>query len=178
MTKIVQFDPDIHMKDYRQMNIDYTHWMADQFRENYNIDLFSMVGKTAHEMVDNPEGARARFTTLKPPDGILLIVEDDGQVAGMGAVRMLSDEAGEIKRMYNDPQYRGRGYGRLMLNKLLEVGRDLGCSSFFLNTPKFAVAAQGLYRSAGFVEQEQCAPIRSMTSPTFEPYVLYMEKKE
>ena len=176
MAEIVPFNPEHHMEDYRQLSLDYTYYVADQLKENYNLDLFSLIGKSAHEMVDDPEGGTLGFTALEPPDGVLLIIEDDGQVVGMGAVRMLSDEAGEIKRMYNDPQYRGRGYGRLMLNKLLEVGRGLGCSTFYLNTPKYAVAAQGLYRSVGFVVRDQYPGL--VVGPIFMPYVLYMEKKE
>ena len=175
MPKILQFDPDVHMEDYRQMNIDYAHWMADQYKENYNLDLFSLIGKTVKELIDDPESNTHRYTNLKPPNGNLLIIEDDGKVAGMGAIRMLSDETGEIKSMYNNPLYRGRGYGRLMLNKLLKVGRELGCSTFYLNTPKYAVAAQGLYRSVGFKETDYQG---SKASPTFQPYVIYMEKKE
>jgi hypothetical protein len=44
MAAVVLFDSDVHMEDYRRMNIDYGNWMADQYKENYNLDLFSMIG--------------------------------------------------------------------------------------------------------------------------------------
>jgi len=52
-------------------------------------------------------------SSLRPPDGVIYLLVDDGDiVAGMGAIRKVSDEIGEIKRMYIRPLYRGRGYGK------------------------------------------------------------------
>jgi len=58
---------------------------------------------------------------LKPPGGILYMLVVEGEVAGMGALRKLSDEVGEVKRMYNRPHYRGRGLGKKMLKRLLDI---------------------------------------------------------
>ena len=94
----------------------------------------------------------------------------------MGALRKLDGRIGEIKRMYIRPTYRGRGYGKQMLNKLLKVGREFGCSSFVLETSKFMAVAQHIYRSAGFVEREEYP--ESETPTILRQYQLYMEKKE
>jgi ribosomal protein S18 acetylase RimI-like enzyme len=104
------------------------------------------------------------------------LVKEDGEIAGMGGIRKLSDETGEIKRMYIRPLYRGRGYGKQLLNKLLEKGREFGCSSFVLETSKFMTVAQYIYRSAGFVEREEYPG--SETPAIFRSYQIYMEKKE
>jgi len=63
-----------------------------------------------------------------------------------------------------------------MLNKLLEAGREFGCSTFVLDTAKFMTAAQHIYRSAGFVEREEYP--ESEVPATFQPYWLFMEKVE
>ena len=94
----------------------------------------------------------------------------------MGAIRKLSNDIGEIKRMYIRPLYRGRGYGKQMLNKLLEVGREFGCSSFLLETSKFMTLAQYIYRSAGFIEREEYP--ESETPIILRQYQLFMEKTE
>ena len=52
----------------------------------------------------------------------------DDVLIGMGAIRKVSEEIGEIKRMYIQPSHRGRGHGKQMLNKLLEAGREFGFS--------------------------------------------------
>jgi ribosomal protein S18 acetylase RimI-like enzyme len=116
------------------------------------------------------------FTKLKPPEGVTLILKVDGNIAGMGAIRKIRETVGELKRMWNRPEYRGKGYGKEMVNKLLEAGRELGCSSFLLDTPKFAYAAQHVYKSAGFKERERYP--ESVIQPVFQPYWIYMEKKE
>ena len=69
-----------------------------------------------------------------------------------------------------------RSIGKQMLNRLLEVGREFGCSSFRLDSAKFMTVAQYIYRSAGFVEREEYP--ESEVPAAFRPYWLFMEKKE
>jgi GNAT superfamily N-acetyltransferase len=139
MVEFVQFDLDVHKKEYVKLNVEFVTWIADQLGENYQIDAVSMIGQTIPEYVD---AHLEDLTSLKPPDGIIYLLVVEGDIAGMGALRKIGDEIGEIKRMYIRPFYRGRGYGKQMLNKLLEVGRRFGCSSFLLETSKFMTVAQ------------------------------------
>ena len=172
MEEFVPFDPDVHTEEFTQMNIEYLTWVFNQLDENYQIDTAALLGQTVPEGVnDNLEP----HISLKPPEGILYILEVDGKVAGMGVLKKLSDGIGEVKRMYNRPQFRRRGYARQMLNKLIETGRVYGFSTFRLDTPKFSVAHH-LYRSAGFTERE--AYPESEIPPMFQPYWIWMEKKE
>ena len=41
------------------------------------------------------------------PDGRLLLVEVDGQIAGTISLRKIRGDCGEIKRMYIKPEFRG-----------------------------------------------------------------------
>jgi ribosomal protein S18 acetylase RimI-like enzyme len=173
MAKFVPFDLNVHKDVFVELNVEFITWIADQLRENYQLDSVSKIGKTIPEYVD---AHLEDLTSLKPPDGVIYLLVDDGDVAGMGAIRKLSDEVGEIKRMYIRPLYRGRGYGKQMLNKLLEVGRKLGCSSFLLETSKFMTVAQHIYKSAGFIEREEYP--ESETPEIFRLYQIFMEKKE
>ncbi len=151
MVEFIQFDPNVHMKDYIEMYIEYMTYIFKEIKEHHQIDFLSRVNQTVAEWVnDNLEP----YINLKPPKGILIILKVDGEVAGMGTLRRVREKVGEIKRMYNKPKIRRKGYGRLMLNKLMEVGIEMGCTSFLLDTPKFSVAHH-LYRSAGFEEIEE-----------------------
>ena len=172
MEEFVSFDPDVHMEEFIQMNVDYLTWVSEQLDENYRVDAVSVLGQTIPEWVDDN---LEPYISLKPPEGILYILEVDGDVAGMGVLKKLSDGIGEVKRMYNRPQFRRRGYARRMLNKLMEAGREYGISTFRLDTPKFSVAYH-LYRSTGFIERE--AYPESEIPPMFQPYWIWMEKKE
>ena len=173
MVEFVPFELKVHKEEYRQLNIELITWIADQLRENYQTDAVSIVGQTIPEYVnDHLED----LTSLKPPDGIIYLLVAEGEIAGMGAIRKLSDKIGEIKRMYIRPTYRGRGYGKQMLNKLLGIGREIGSSSFLLETSKFMVVAQHIYKSAGFRERREYP--ESEVPVTFRPYWVFMEKKE
>ena len=173
MEEFVIFNPDIHMDDFHQMNIEYATWLWDQLQVNYQVDPYSVTGQTPQEYVDDH---LEPFTSLKPPNGALYILEVDGEVAGMGGIRILRDTVGEVKRMYNRPQYRGRGLGKKMLNKLLEAGRELGCTTFILDSARFMHAAHHIYRSAGFKDRGEYP--ESEPPEILRKYWIYMEKKE
>ncbi|MFX0059659.1 MAG: GNAT family N-acetyltransferase [Candidatus Hodarchaeota archaeon] len=68
----------------------------------------------------------------------------------MGALRKVQMNIGEIKRMFILPEFRGNGFGKVLLEKLLEKGKEFGCSTFILDTGKFMKSAQHIYRLAGF----------------------------
>jgi ribosomal protein S18 acetylase RimI-like enzyme len=171
MVEFVPFDVDVHKEVFAQLNIEFITWIADQFRVNYQLDAASNIGQTIPEYVNThlPE-----LTSLAPPDGIIYLLRDEGNIVGMGAIRKLSNEIGEIKRMYIRPLYRGRGYGKQMLNILLEAGRELGCSAFRLETSKFMTVAQHIYKSVGFTERDEYP--ESETPAVLRRYQVFMEK--
>jgi ribosomal protein S18 acetylase RimI-like enzyme len=173
MQRFVPYNPNVHNDDFFQMNIEYMTWIHDQLDENYQIDSRSMVSSTIQERA---YATLEQYGSLNPPLGIVYIIEVDGDVAGMGALRKLNANVGEFKRMYNRPKYRGKGYGKKMVNKLLGDGRRFGCSSFLLDTAKFMTAAQHIYRKAGFKEIEDYP--ESEIPSVFRQYYIFMEKKE
>lgn len=149
--KFIQFNPDRHKEDFIQLNIETMAWHFKEFKEHYVLDAQELVGSTSIEIA---ESSFETYRELKPPLGIFYIMYIDGKAAGMGAIRKHGEDFGEIKRMYNRPKFRGRGLGKMMVDRLLEDGSKLGVTWFGLNTPKFAYAAQHVYRSAGFREVE------------------------
>ena len=173
MVELVPFDPDAHMDEFRQMNVDSVRWHIEELQKKYQIDAVSIIGQSIEEYVD---AHLEPYTVLKPPDGVVYILEVEGEVAGMLTLTKLNDDTGELHRMWINLDRRGSGYGRPLLNKVLEAGRDLGCSTIKLSTPKFAHAAQHLYRSAGFQETGEY-PESEVPLP-LRQYWIYMEKKE
>lgn len=53
---------------------------------------------------------------------------------GMGALKVHSNELGEVKRMYTDPQIRGTGTGRIILEAVESKARALRISRLVLET--------------------------------------------
>jgi ribosomal protein S18 acetylase RimI-like enzyme len=103
--------------------------------------------------------------------GDFLVGEHDGagtlRVVAMGALRPLSAERGEIKRMRVHPSMQGRGYGRAVLLALEERARQLGYRELELETGVLQTAAIGLYTSHGFVEFKR-GKVRHMDCIWFE----------
>ena len=67
-----------------------------------------------------------------------------------GAYRPLESDIGEIKRMYVDPAYRGKGIGRKLLAVLEERARLAGYARIWLETGTRQPEAVKLYESTGY----------------------------
>lgn len=82
---------------------------------------------------------------------------DDGTLAGMGAMKQLSPDHGEVKSMRAAPAMRGRGVGRAMLAHIIAAARARGYHRLSLETGTAALHddAVRLYRANGFVS---CGP--------------------
>ena len=91
--------------------------------------------------------------SFAPPDGTFLVGEVDGEAIACGGVRRC-DEAppgvGEVKRMYVDPSYRGRGLGRVLLAALEAEGDRLGYERLWLETGTAQPEALRLYETSGW----------------------------
>lgn len=78
-------------------------------------------------------------------------VGDD--LAGMGALKMLAGNQGELKSMRVAPQWLGQGIGKAMLRHLLATARAMGMARVSLETGRGAAfePAIALYRAHGLV---------------------------
>lgn len=94
------------------------------------------------------------LSKLKSPDITFWTVWEGNILLGCGALKELTATHGEIKSMRTPAKLRSRGAGRAVLNQIVETTRQRGYSLLSLETgthPAF-LAAQQLYRSAGFQE--------------------------
>lgn len=78
------------------------------------------------------------------------VLRSDGVAAGCGGVKLFGTAYGEIKRMYVRPQYRGRGFAKLMLNHLSGYAWAQGVTLLRLETGIHQHEAIGLYERMGF----------------------------
>jgi GNAT superfamily N-acetyltransferase len=89
-------------------------------------------------------------TEYATPTGAFILAEEDGQYLACIAVRQFAAEVGEIKRLYVAPAARGRGLGRVLVERIIAEARKLGYRSLLLDTLPFMKEAQSLYLSMGF----------------------------
>ena len=84
------------------------------------------------------------------PDGCLLLAYTNDEVVGCVAVRKMSDDICELKRMYARPDFRGLGIGRQLALVAIELARRTGYHRMRLDTLSSMTAAIMLYQSLGF----------------------------
>lgn len=82
--------------------------------------------------------------------GALLIASIEGAPAGTIALRRLTDRAGEVKRLYLRPQFRGRRLGRHLVERVIERARAMGYQTLYADTLPIMTDALNLYARMGF----------------------------
>jgi putative acetyltransferase len=107
--------------------------------------------------VDDPDALpasyRAEIADGAPATGTLFLLDAGGVAAGMYVLAPTPDrETGELKRLWVEPDWRGRGLGRLMIQDAIRRSTDVGRKSLRLSVWEWRTGALGLYRSAGFLD--------------------------
>ncbi len=94
---------------------------------------------------------------LRAPEVTFWSAWEGDAVVGVGALKRLSADHGEVKSMHTAEASRGRGVGSALLREIMAAARACGMSRLSLETgswPYFA-PARALYARRGFVE---CGP--------------------
>lgn len=116
------------------------------------IHLISARRETAHGSAHALD-----LAGLQTTDVHFWTIWDDETLLGMGALKRLSADHGEIKSMHTAQAMRRRGAGSAMLRHIIAIARESGMSRLSLETGSWEYfrPGQALYRSRGFVE---CPP--------------------
>jgi putative acetyltransferase len=99
------------------------------------------------------------LAALRAPEITFWSAWEGEAVVGVGALKRLSADHGEVKSMHTAEAARGRGVGSALLRQIVATARAAGMSRLSLETgawPYFA-PARALYARHGFVE---CGPFR------------------
>ena len=78
--KLRRADPGVDGELAAALMVEYLTWGNERLRDEYGVV----------EPVTDPSFERERLGAYRPPAGVLLIAECDGDPAGVGALRMLS----------------------------------------------------------------------------------------
>jgi ribosomal protein S18 acetylase RimI-like enzyme len=86
-------------------------------------------------------------------DGIFLVLTDDDQIIGTGAIRKIDGKICELKRVWLLFEYHGKGLGYRMIEELFAFAREKGYQRVRLETDRDAQSrAFDLYKRLGFNE--------------------------
>ena len=94
------------------------------------------------------------------------------ELAGIGALKTLDAQRGELKSMRVDDRFRGAGVGRALLRHIVAESRLRGMTSLWLETGSTAefLPAKRLYESEGFVV---CGPFEGYV---LDPFSIFMTR--
>ncbi|WP_461102702.1 GNAT family N-acetyltransferase [Spirosoma koreense] len=149
----------------KKLWFDYLVWGNDRMQELYGVHPHN-----PKEAVDQDIQQIGKF---QPPYGQLILAIYEGEVCGLGSLKRINSDIGEIKRMFVDPATRRIGAGRAILDRLLLEAKKVGYKQIRLDNPKFMEAAHALYRRFGFRDIDAYPEMEIPAE--FKDYLLFME---
>jgi ribosomal protein S18 acetylase RimI-like enzyme len=134
--QIIQASSPGEIDQARSLFREYETWLGlDLCFQNFEKELAELPGAYA------------------PPAGRLLLAFDGDQVAGCVALRKLTDDTCEMKRLFLRTGFQGRGLGRQLVDAILTEAREIGYGRMRLDTLSAHMGkAISLYRTLGFKE--------------------------
>jgi ribosomal protein S18 acetylase RimI-like enzyme len=149
----------------RHLWTEYLTWGNDRMQSLYGVHPHNPEETAAHDITV--------IDIFQPPKGRLKLAHIDANACGIGCLKRIDDEIGEIKRMYVDPSFRQIGAGRALLRSLLDAAKEAGYKKVRLDSPKFMEAAHSLYRRFGF---KDISAYEGVEIPEeFRQHLLFME---
>jgi GNAT superfamily N-acetyltransferase len=125
----------------RSEDVQEVRTLFEEYQESIGLDL---------EFQDFSSELASLPGAYVPPRGRLLLARSGGAAAGCVALRPLSADTCEMKRLYVRPAFRKAGAGRLLAERLIAEARSIGYARMCLDTLPSMVRAQQLYESLGF----------------------------
>ncbi len=99
-----------------------------------------------------------------PGDGVFLVLYEKDAVIGCGGLRRLEKKDAELVRLWLRRDWRGRGLGRMVFDRLLRAADALGYERIFLDTSHRCADAVRLFRRNGFAD---CPPYKESIGEIF-----------
>jgi len=90
-------------------------------------------------------------TDFMPPDGLFLVLTENGETIAGGAIRRYDERTAEVKRVWTASAHRRRGLARRLMAELEHAASKLGYERIHLTTGPRQPEAVALYLAAGYV---------------------------
>lgn len=122
--------------------------------DGYDERFIMLCKKLDEDLNDMVGGEKQRiqyvqYNTLEDIHDVVLIV-DNKNVVGCGSFKHYDNESAEIKRVFVCDQYRGKKYGRIIMEKLEGIAKDKGYRKLVLETGKTFENARRLYEGLDY----------------------------
>ncbi len=130
MLKLIPYQQKYHA-EFRRLNLEW-------------LEAYNLVESHDLEILDDPEG------TLIAGGGKLFLALEADQVVGTAGIWKINNEEYELVKMAVDPDFRGKGISKQLLEKCLEEVRTLGGKKMLLFSNSQLKTALKLYEQYGF----------------------------
>lgn len=97
-------------------------------------------------------------------NGAFLILRNTSGLIGCGGLSRLDGSKGELVRLWLKKEFRGKGLGRAIFDRLMRTAEALGYREVFLDTSHRCEAAVALFRKNGFAA---CPPYKESIADLF-----------
>jgi GNAT superfamily N-acetyltransferase len=110
------------------------------------------------------------------PAGAVIVAEHAEGLLGCVGLRALpgSDSEAEIRRLYVQPSWRGRGLARRLLRRAVAEAAALGFRCLLLSSADRQSSAHRLYLSQGFAQVSTHRFLPREVAPRFSTYALFL----
>lgn len=127
---IVEFEPH-HAEAFHRLN---EAWISKHF----------VLEAKDLEVLNDPQGK------ILDQGGRVFMALKDGVAVGCAALLKMDDGGFEVAKMTVSEALRGSGLGRILMQRCIDAGAELGASRLYLETNSSLGPALGLYRAMGF----------------------------
>jgi putative acetyltransferase len=93
------------------------------------------------------------YNLFQHPDSFYFVAEFDGSVVGGGGIfptSGLPDDTCELVKMYLHKDFRGRGFGRMLIKQCIATAKEAGFKKIYLETMPELKLALNVYEKFGF----------------------------
>jgi len=92
------------------------------------------------------------FKAYQGEKEVFFILEDNGLVVGGGGIKKLNGETEicELQKMYFSPKARGKGYGKILFKKCMDIAKEFGFKKCYLESDPRLTVAISMYEKYGF----------------------------
>ena len=98
-----------------------------------------------HKVLGDPQGE-----VLAAGGHIFIVETETGEAVGCCALAAMDDGGMELAKMAVQPEYRGRGLSRALMEAVMACARQLGVPRLYLETNSSLKPAISLYEAFGF----------------------------
>lgn len=127
------------------------------YNDSFKQQVFDFTDKCFEELGKKfePDGRHDFYNSIGDNFVVFYCLFDQDKLIGTVALKKIDENTVELKAMYLDRSYRGKGLGHHLMNKIVDEAKRLGYKSIVLDSMSQYKDALRLYERTGFKNTER-----------------------